>query len=113
MEKNMSMVSRFEDEMQRKIFLGQCMNNASVLIAGSFAGGDVKLVTAKAVFDYGKALFDAGMEADWLNYGKFSDSRVVNKDTGKVEGKVEYPSHMTQDDFKADDKAETPLDVVV
>ena len=79
MEKNMGMVSRFEDEMQRKIFLRQCMDNASVLIAGSFAGGDVKLVTAKSVFDYAEALFDEAIKRDYLNYGKGEFMLVISE----------------------------------
>ena len=84
MEKDMSAVRKYEDEMQRKIFAGQCFNNSSVLLAGSFANGDVKLVTAKAVFNFAEALFNEGMDKDWLNYGKVQDNRKIDKETGKV-----------------------------
>ena len=89
MEKNMNAVRKYEDEMQRKIFAGQCFNNSSVLLAGSFANGDVKLVTAKAVFDFAESLFNEGMDRDWLNYGKIEDAHSIEKKTGKV---AETPS---------------------
>ena len=85
----MSAVRKYEDEMQRKIFAGQCFNNSAQLLAGSFANGDVKLVTAKAVFNFAESLFNEGMDRDWLNYGKVEDKRTIDKETGKV---AETPS---------------------
>ena len=89
MEKNMGAVTRYEDITQRKIFRGQCFNLAATLIAGSFAGGDVKLVGVDALYDYAQALYDRGMERSWLNYGELPDKRTIDKVTGKV---TEMPS---------------------
>ena len=88
MEKDMKTVKDFENELQRRILLGQCFNNASTLLAGSFSA-DVKIVTAKAVFDFAESLFNEGMDRDWLNYGKIEDTHSIEKKTGKV---TETPS---------------------
>ena len=88
-EKNMSAVRKYEDEIRIKILRGQCLNNSTQLLAGSFANGDVKIVTAKAVFNFAEALFDEAIARDYLNYGKVQDNRTIDKGTGKV---VEPPS---------------------
>ena len=88
MEKDMKTVKDFENELQRRILLGQCFNNASTLLAGSFSA-DVKIVTAKAVFNFAELLFDEAITRDYLNYGKIEDAHSIEKKTGKV---AEAPS---------------------
>ena len=90
-EKDMKSVSDYNAKEQRKYFRGQCFNLAATLIVGSFAGGNVKLVSVGAVYDYAKSLYDEGIERDWVNYGEAEhrDNREINKETGKVEIPIE------------------------
>lgn len=83
MEKSINAVRKYEDDIQLKILRGQCLNNSATLLAGSFSA-DVKIVTAKAVFNFAEALFNEAIERDYLNYGKIQDERTINKATGKV-----------------------------
>ena len=86
--KDMQKVSDYAMEDKLKFLRGMCFNNSSVLLAGSFSA-DVKIVTAKAVFNFAEALFDEAIARDYLNYGKNEDKRMINKETGKV---AETPS---------------------
>lgn len=81
----MKTVTDYNMEEKLKFLRGMCFNNASTLIAGSFAGGDVKLVSAEAIFNYAQVLFDEAIRRNWLEYGKITDNREINKETGKVE----------------------------
>ena len=80
--KDMETVADYNYEEKLKFLRGMAFNNSSVLIAGSFAGGDVKLVSAEAVFDYAQALFDEAIRRKWLEYGKAKDTREISKETG-------------------------------
>ena len=86
--KDMQKVSDYAMEDKLKFLRGMCFNNSSVLLAGSFSA-DVKIVTAKAVFNFAEALFDEAIARDYLNYGKNEDKRTIDKGTGKV---AETPS---------------------
>ena len=61
-----------------------CINNSAQLLAGSFATGNVKLVTAQAIFNFAEALFDEAIKRDYLNYKKIQDNRTIDRATGKV-----------------------------
>ena len=83
MEKNLSAVEKYALEDKLKFLRGMCFNNSATLLAGSFSA-DVKIVTAKAVFNFAEALFDEAIARNYLNYGKVEDNRTINKATGKI-----------------------------
>ncbi len=47
---------------RKQILKGQCLNNASVLIAGWTQG----TINVETVLDYAQKLFDEAMERNWL-----------------------------------------------
>jgi len=100
-EKDMKSVSDYNAKEQRKYFRGQCFNLAATLIAGSFAGGDVKIVSVGVVYDYAKALYDEGIKRDWVNYGE-----IPIEQKGTLENPLTEKDRIGQDDAQIADETD-------
>lgn len=60
------------DELQERIFKGQCFNNACTLIAGSG-----QTVNPETVYQLAQDLYDKGIELNWVE--------CQNKDSTKLQ----------------------------
>ena len=104
--KDLNKVLDYEVRKQLDMLRFNVLNNAATLMAASVSNGSIRVVTPKRYVDFAMELYDEIVARGYLNHGRVSDSRVISMDTGKVEGKVEYPSFMTQDNFKIGNKQE-------
>ncbi len=65
----------YTEEERRQIFLGQCFNNACVILRVWY--NEYPAVDCKIVFELAKQLYDAGMKISWMNYGKKAVSSAL------------------------------------
>ena len=78
-------------EYQRRIFVGQCFNNACVMLGANLTEVSGALVVGiKDIFDYAEKLYDEGMKRDWLDYGnkKLEDKGTLKDPLTEKELKI-------------------------
>ena|SRR3990167_5602435 len=77
------------EEIERRIYAGQCFNNACALLAGKVY--EKETISAQNVFTFAMALYNEGIKRDWLNYGKIKDNRTFAGDGSVVGSKQGSP----------------------
>mgnify|MGYP001613097775 CR=1 FL=1 len=93
-EKDIGKVADYQLEEKLKFLRGMCFNNACQLLSG------------RMVFDLAEQLFDEAIKRNWLEYGKITDNRILDKNGKVVEG---VPITLTEKEGREMDKKDEEL----